>query len=139
MGRALGAANAKALSHFVTMNYISTIETKKIYLANQDMRVVKIVGCPRVAGNDGSDVTLEFYKSASAAAVGAGTKLHYGTYDVKGTADANQELTLIPDGVDYGDPTALELSSGDSLGFVLTGTATLAVGTVTITLEPVEN
>ena len=50
---------------------------------------------------------------------------------MKGTADTNQELALAA------NQDTLTLAAGDSIGYVLTGTATGAVGNLTITVEPI--
>lgn len=128
--RTLGVANATQASKFVTVNYISSLVTQKVFIAPIAMRVTAIHGATRVAGSGGA-CTLAFYKAADAVAVGSGTLLHDGTFNVAGTADTNQYLTLVT------NLDSITLAPGDSLGYVLTGTATSAVGTVTITLEPV--
>ena len=69
--------------------------------------------------------------AATTVAIGSGTALHTGTFDIVGTADANQVVSLSATVAD------VTLAAGDSIGYVLTGTATSAVGNVTITLVPV--
>lgn len=134
MGRALGVADSQALCQYIVEPYIATLVTQKIWVSPGAYRVSSIVVCPRVSGNNGSAVTLAFYKSASAIAVGSGTILHYSTADLKGTADTNQTLILVPNGTGV-----LDLVAGDSLGYVLTGTATAAVGVIVITVSPIGN
>jgi len=129
-GRVLGAANATSACKYITFNYTAALVTQKVFTAPIACRVVSIQGVTRVAGSGGA-CTLAFYKAASAVAVGSGTLLHSGTFNVAGTADTNQDLTLVP--VD----ASLTLVPGDSIGYVLTGTATDAVGAITITVEPV--
>jgi hypothetical protein len=130
-GRALGVSNATSASSFVTIPYISTVVTQEDFIAPIKLLLTAIQGVPRVIGSDGSAVTLAFYKCADGVAVGSGTLLHSGTYNMKGTADTNQYLTLVAD-VD-----SLTFNPGDRLGHVLAGTATAAVGSVTATFEPV--
>ena len=130
MGRALGVSDSADMQSVVTFNYIATVVTQKFFIAPRKLQVVGIRGVTRVAGNDGSAVTFAVYKSASGIAVGSGALLHSGTFDLKGTADTNQPLTLT------GNQDSLILAPGDSLGVVLTGTATLAVGEVQVTVEP---
>jgi len=129
-GRVLGVATAQACSEILNFNYTSAMVTQAVFTAPFPMIVTSIVGRPRVAGSDGSAVSLSFYKAPSGTAVGSGTKLHSGSYDVKGTADTNQTLTL------SNSITDISLATGDSIGYVLTGTATAAVGAISITLEP---
>lgn len=128
--RTLGGANATSNSKFVTLNYVAALATQKIFIAPIALRVTAIQGATRVAGSGGA-CTLAFYKAGDGIAVGSGTLLHSGTFNVVGTADTNQYLTLVT------NPDSLLLAPGDSLGYVLTGTATDAVGTVTLTLEPI--
>lgn len=127
--RVLGAANATSMSKFITFNYTSAVVTQKVFVAPFACVVTGIQGVTRVAGSGGA-CTLAPYKAASGIAVGSGTALTTGTYDLVGTADTNQELTLVS------NPASLQLAPGDSIGFVLSGTATSAVGSITITVEP---
>lgn len=127
--RAFGSANATSMSSFVTYNYISTLATQEIFVAPIRLRLTGISGVTRVAGSGGA-CTLAFYKCSDGIAVGSGTLLHSGTFDVAGTADINQYLTIVAD-VD-----SLNFQPGDRLGYVLTGTATSAVGNITATFEP---
>jgi len=128
--RVLGAANATSQSKFVTFKYDANTVTQKIFVAPIKLRLTAIQGVPRVAGSGGA-CSLSFYKAADGVAVGSGTLLHAGSYDVTGTADTNQYLTLVPQ-VD-----SLLFNPGDALGEVLTGTPTSAVGSMTFTFEPV--
>lgn len=127
--RFLGAANATSYSKFITINYVAALVTQKVFVAPVACVVIGIAGVPRVAGSGGA-CTLAFYKAADAVAVGSGSLLHSGTFNVAGTADTNQYLTLVT------DQTVLQMAAGDSIGYVLTGTATSAVGNITITVEP---
>lgn len=130
MGRMLGSVDSAMCQKTIGFNYTSALVTQKFYVAPSPRRVVAIQGVTRVAGSGGA-CTVSIYKSPSGTAVGSGTLLHSGTFDLVGTADTNQVLTLVPN-VD-----SLTLAAGDSLGFVLTGTATSAVGYFGVTLEPV--
>lgn len=128
-GRVFGAATAQACSEFIQLNYIATLATQAFWVAPYACVVTDIRGRPRVAGSGGA-CSLQFFKAPSGTAVGSGTLLHSGTYDMVGTADINQVLTLVA------NPASLQLAAGDSIGYVLTGTATSAVGTVGVTVEP---
>lgn len=129
--RMLGAANATSQSKFVSFNYTAALVTQKVFVAPIRLRLTAIQGVPRVAGSGGA-CTLIFYKAADGIAVGSGTRLHSGTYNVAGTADTNQYLTLVA------PESSLTFEAGDAIGYVLTGTATDAVGAITATFEPVE-
>ncbi len=129
-GKYLGAANATSNSKFINLEYTSGTVTQAIFVAPFPLQVTDITGRVRVVGSNGSAVTYSFYKAPSGTAVASGTLLHSGTYNLKGTVDTNQQLTLV------GDVSSLTLAPGDSIGVALTGTATAAVGCVTITVEP---
>ena len=129
MGRMLGSTDSGYCQQTINFDYTSALVTQKFYVAPKAMVIADIRGCPRVAGSGGA-CTLQFFKAASGVAVGSGTLLHGGTYDLVGTADINQVLTLVS------NPDSLKLAAGDSIGYVLTGTATSAVGTLGVTLEP---
>lgn len=131
MGKILGSTDSAYCQQNVNFDYTSALVTQAFYVANRTSKVVDIRGRPRVAGSDGSAVTLAIYKVPNGTAVANGTLLHQGTYDMKGTADTNQVLTLV------GNQDSLTLQAGDALGYVLTGTATAAVGTFSVTIEPV--
>jgi hypothetical protein len=129
-GRYLGDTSSTQLSKFIPYNYIATVVTQSIFTAPFPCIVTGIQGRPRVAGSDGSAVTFSFYKAPSGTAGASGTLLHDGTYNLKGTADTNQTLTLVT------DTSSLTLAAGDSISCVLTGTATAAIGNITVTVEP---
>ncbi len=128
--RTLGVANATSMCKFLPMQFISTVVTRKLFTAPVALRVVAIQGVNTTAGSGGA-CTLAFYKASDGVAITSGTLLSNDTYNVAGTADVNQYLNLIQ------TPGVLDLAAGDALGWVLTGTATSAVGEVTITVEPV--
>jgi len=129
-GRMMGVADSAMMRDHVNMNYTSALVTQKFFIATIPCVVVDISGVPRVAGSGGA-CTLQVFKAPSGTAVGSGALLHSGTYDLVGTADKNQTLTLVS------TPETLRLNPGDSLGYVLTGTATNAVGMIQVTLEPI--
>lgn len=130
MGRSLGSVDSSMCQQNINFDYLATLVTQKIFVANRVSRVVDIRGVPRVAGSGGA-CSVQFFKAASGVAVGSGTLLHGGTYDLTGTADTNQTLTLVT------DVNALTLQPGDAVGYVLTGTPTSAVGTFAVCIEPV--
>ncbi len=129
-GRSLGVSNATSSSKFIEISYTANSVTQKKFIAPVKLRLTAIQGVPRVAGSGGA-CTFAFYKSGDGIAVGSGTLLHSGTYDLVGTADFNQYMTLVT------DQDALTFAPGDAFGQVLTGTPTSAVGAITATFEPV--
>lgn len=129
MGRSLGVADSTACRMVNNVEYTASMVTQKFYFCTRTENVVDIRGATRVAGSGGA-CTLQFFKAASGVAVGSGTLLHAGTFNIVGTADTNQVLTLVT------DPSVLLLQPGDSVGYVLTGTPTSAVGTFQVSVEP---
>jgi hypothetical protein len=92
--------------------------------------VKAITGSPTVAGSDGGAVTAAIKKASSTTAIASGTALHSGTFNLKGTADTVQNLTLsTTEAVDI-------ISAGDRIGVDFTGTLTDAVGCITVLLAP---
>lgn len=121
--------NGDSSISIVTMNYTASLVTQPIFTAARKYKVKSITGRVRVAGTGGA-CTISFYKAPSGTAIGSGTLLHSGSFNLVGTADANQSLTLSTTiGV-------LDIASGNSIGYVLTGTATSAVGSVSLGLQP---
>ena len=93
------------------------------------MIVKSIVGVVDTAATNA--VTATVYKAPSATAIGSGTALHSGTFNLQGTAATNQTLTLsTTSGV-------LDVAAGNRLGFVISGAPGAAgVGLITVTLAP---
>lgn len=82
------------------------------------------------AGNDAGAVTLGIKKVPSGTAKAAGVDVMGNTFNLKGTADTNQDATL------NGTAANLLLAAGDSLALILTGTPTTLAGVaVTVTLQ----
>jgi len=129
MGRSLGVADSTACQQTINLDYVAALVTQKFYVAPRAGVVTDIRGVTRVAGSGGA-CTISFFKVPDGVAVASGTLLHTGSFNLVGTADFQQVLTLVT------DQTALTLKAGDALGYVLTGTATSAVGTVGVTIEP---
>lgn len=114
----------------VSFNYTSALVTQSVFTASRAFRVKSIIGRVRVAGSGGA-CTIQFFKAPSATAIGSGTALdNSSTFNIAGSADTNQTITL------SSTVATVTLAAGDSIGYVLTGTATSAVGSVTITLVP---
>lgn len=84
-----------------------------------------------MAGTDASAVTAVIKKAASGTAITSGTALHSSTYNLKGTADTVQTLTLSTTASD------LRIDAGTAIGIDFTGTLTSATGVVTLLLSPV--
>ena len=128
----LGTANSTSCAKSIDVNYIATLVTQSVFVAPWPCVVTHILGKPQVAGTNGSAVSLSFYKCADGVAPASGTILHSGSFNLKGTIYTNQELTLV------GNQDTLTLNTGDAIAYVLTGTATSAVGNIQIFVEPIK-
>lgn len=133
MGKMLGSVDSEFCRTNVNFDYTAALVTQKFYIesAPKGRRVVDIRGAVRVAGSGGA-CTLQIFKVPDGVAVASGTLLHSGSYNLVGTVDTQQVLTLVSDPTG----TVLQMLPGDALGYVLTGTATSAVGTFTVATEP---
>ena len=114
----------------VNIEYNASSVDKVAFVATRAYVVTGIIGRPTVAGTDGSAVTAVIKKAASATAITAGTALHSSTYNLKGTADTTQTLTLSTTASD------IEIAAGTCIGIDFTGTLTSATGVVTVMLAP---
>lgn len=114
----------------VSIEYAAASVDKVAFVANRAYIVKSITGRPTVAGTDGSAVTAVIKKAASATAITAGTALHSSTFNLKGTADTIQALTLSTTASD------LLIPAGTAIGIDFTGTLTSATGVVTVSLAP---
>lgn len=117
---------------FISINieYNASAIDKVCFVATRKYVVQAISGAPTVAGSDGSAVTAVIAKASGTTAITAGTALHTGTYNLKGTANTVQSLTMsTTSGV-------TSIAAGDRIGIDFTGTLTAAVGVVTVVLAP---
>jgi len=113
----------------VTVNYVATTADSTFFVADRAYVVKAIRGRVDVAGTGGA-CTVQIRKTPTATAPASGTALHSGSFNIVGTANANQSLTLSTTASD------LLLAPGDALSYDLTGTATSAVGSITVHLSP---
>ena len=114
----------------VNIEYNASAVDKVAFVATRRYIVKAITGRPTVAGTDGGAVTAVLKKAASATAITAGTALHSSTYNLKGTADTIQALTLSTTASD------LDIPAGTAIGIDFTGTLTSATGVVSVVLAP---
>jgi hypothetical protein len=114
-----------------TGTYNASSVDATFFVAPRAMRVETITGRVTVAGTDGGAVTAQIRKVPSGTAITSGTVLHSGTYNLKGTADTNQALTVST------TAATLLLAAGDALAIDFTGTLTSATGAVTVGMTPV--
>lgn len=113
----------------VSINYTASTPDCTFFVADRPYVIKAIRGRVDVAGTGGA-CTAQIRKTATATAPASGTVVHSGSYNLVGTANANQALTLSTTASD------LLLAVGDALSYDLTGTATSAVGNITVHLAP---
>lgn len=113
----------------ITLNYTASTVDCTLFTADRPYVVKAVRGRVDVAGTGGA-CTAQIRKVPSGTAITSGTVLHSGTYNLVGTANAQQSLTLSTTASD------LLLAAGDSICYDLTGTATSAVGAISVTLNP---
>lgn len=113
----------------VTLNYTASIVDCTMFTADRPYVVKAIRGRVDVAGTGGA-CTATIRKVASGTAITSGTALHTGSFNLVGTVNTQQALTISTTASD------MLLAAGDSICFDLTGTATSAVGALSIHLNP---
>lgn len=115
---------------FIASNieYTAASVSKATKLCTRRQVVKQIIGRVTVAGSDAGAVTAQIFAAPSGTALSAGTLLHTGSFNLKGTANANQVLSIAATGVD--------LAAGSVIGIVFTGVLTAATGVITVSLAP---
>lgn len=113
----------------VTLNYSASTPDCTMFVADRKYVVKAIRGRVDVAGTGGA-CTAVIRKVASGTALTSGTALHSSSFNLVGTAATNQKLTLSTTTSD------LLLDACDAIVYDLTGTATSAVGAITVHLAP---
>jgi hypothetical protein len=112
-------------------SYDASSVDKVIFVAQRACRVESIIGRVTVAGTDAGAVTAVVAKVPSGTAITSGTALHSSTFNLKGTANTNQTLTLST------TASVLLLAAGDAIAIDFTGVLTSATGHITVGLNPV--
>ncbi len=102
---------------------------QSIFTADRSMIVKGLRGRVDVLGTGGA-CTYQIRKAVSGTIGTSGVLLHSGTFNLVGTINTMQQLTLTATLAD------LQLAAGDSIYMHLTGTATSAIGSVTAHLVP---
>lgn len=126
----VGIDNAQAGFVNVDIEYNASSVDKVSFVAARSYRVKGIVGRVTVAGTDAGAVTASVVKAASATAITSGTALHSSTFNLKGTANTNQTLTLST------TSSALDIAAGDCIAVDFTGVLTSATGVISVSLAP---
>lgn len=124
-----GSANGDGGFIPVSMQYLAATVDSAFFVADRPYIVKAVRGRVDVAGTGGA-CTAVIRKVPSGTAITSGTAVNTGSFNLVGTANASQTLSLSATASD------LLMAAGDALAFDLTGTATSAVGCVTVTLAP---
>lgn len=111
-----------------SINYNANTPDCTFFVADRAYIIKSIRGRVDVAGSGGA-CTAQIRKTPSGTAPASGSVVHTSSYNLVGTANANQSLTLSSTASD------LALAAGDALSYDLTGTATSAVGNITVLLS----
>ncbi len=128
--RALPDLATKSAIVVASFAYEPTVLDSTFFVANRDYRVLGITARVEVAGTGGA-CTAVIKKAPSATDIAAGTALHSSSFNLVGTVDTNQILSL---STTYTD---LDIPAGTAIGFDLTGTPTSARGVISVYLVPI--
>jgi hypothetical protein len=90
-------------------------------------KIVAITLAVDVAGTNGGDVTLQVYRVKAGVAPASGQALLSAPLNLKATADSVQNGVMVTNANGY-----LNLNAGDSLAYVITGTATSVQANLTV-------
>lgn len=112
-----------------TINYNVPVATTAVCLLNSNRAMIidSIIGRNFVIGTGGA-ATAALWKAPSGTAPIAGTALHSGTFNLVGTNHTDQTLTLVS--------AACRLAAGEAVWAVFTGTATSAIGEISMNVRP---
>ena len=113
----------------VNLPYSATAVDQTMFTADRSYIVKAIRGRVDVAGTGGA-ATASIVKAASGTAITSGTALHTGSFNLVGTVNTQQALTLAT------TAATLVIPPGTSICADFTGVLTSAVGTITVTLAP---
>jgi hypothetical protein len=100
--------------------------TTPFFIADRTYEILSAVERHEVAGSSGSAVTLTVEKVPSGTAPGSGTVVLASTFDLKGTANTNQEAVVLQ--TYSGSVPVRRLSRGDALTLKTSGTLTAVDG-----------
>lgn len=123
--------NPTATGGFCTaaINYNVPAADATFFVADRAYVVKGIRGVTDVIGTGGA-CTATIRKVPSGTALASGTALHTGSFNLVGTALTTQTLVVSTTGSD------LLLAAGDRIAADFTGTATSAIGCITVSLAP---
>lgn len=122
--------NHNAESLVVSSQYNTGSVDNIIAICGRPFTVSGVHGRVTVAGTDAGAVTATIRKVPSGTAIGSGTPVHQGTFNLKGAVNTVQELNLATALADLG------LIENQALAVDFSGVLTDAVGTISILLKP---
>lgn len=131
MGDQDSTRNPTANTGWIDASFIYNVPAAdaSFFVADRAYVVKGIRGVNDVIGTGGA-CTAVIRKVPSGTALSSGPALHSGSYNLVGVAATNQILTLSTTVSDR------LLAAGDRLAFDVTGTATSAIGCVSVSLAP---
>ncbi len=134
LGKMIGIPSVSDVNKFIAHIYGEGIVTSIMCITGAAPRLLTAIQCvPITAGTDVGAVTLAFFyantTSGTSSTLANGTSVSTGTVNLKGTVNVLQSLTLT-------NTAGVLIPPYSAIGFVLTGTATAAVGTLQIVLDP---
>ena len=119
----------------LSMPYSAVVNTAGNFLIcsghvlNRRAVVKAITGC--VDATASVACTLQVWRAPSGTALGSGTLLHTGSFNLQGTVNTNQALALAA------LASTLDIPAGTRIGFIInTSPTSNAVGVITVTLAP---
>jgi hypothetical protein len=95
--------------------------------AGTSSKIVAVTLAVDVAGTHGSDVTIQVYRVKAGIAPASGQALLTAPLNLKATANSVQNGVMVTNADGY-----LNLNAGDSLAYVITGTATSVQANLTV-------
>lgn len=119
---AINASIAALVVPLATFDYSASSVDQGLFTASGGWVLTAVKMTPRVAGTDGSAVTVMVKICDSGEAPTSGDNMLSGTLDLKGTADVPQSGTV----------SAGTIANGKIVALDFTGTLTSAVGTITL-------
>lgn len=114
----------------VNADYTAATLDRVVAVIGRPMAVKAVHGRVTVAGTDAGAVSAIVRKVPSGTAITGGTPVHQGTFNLKGTVNTVQEMTIAA------APADVALLRGDSIAVDFSGVLTAAVGTISILMEP---
>lgn len=113
----------------VNASYSASSTSQSVFTASRNYIIKDISGRVDISGTGGV-CTIAVYVAPSGTALSAGTLVTATPFNVAGVINTKQSATL------SAVASNLVVAAGSSIGFVVTGTPTSAVGSLTVALAP---